>query len=329
MSYSILYNWQFLKSSEGITPVILIGDNNVTTRVWMGNHWGERRARDWSCLFNFIGVSEEKFMNEIMSMTGKAYQEHWVRNGKWVDDKALVKWAKKACETAADVEEIFKLNPFIYIHAYLSVWDKEDKNTHVQESFIKDSASLDEWIRSAKKMTDEQRAAGNTVYPIIKYSREDLKKCNGEKKTHPESVLVKSRHGYLTSYALDEEGKYIEKSSWSRNVHEAAKYSYDEASSFQRKSACQGLVNSRLIDVKAQDAPYDAVIMVTPRRVPSCQYFVRGVGTQQVYFTFQEEYAKHYRDMKSAAQTARKLNLKSREYTYIPCQVSATQDTGN
>ena len=86
MSYSILYNWQFLKSAEGITPVILIGDNNVTTRVWMGNHWGERRAREWSCLFNFIGVSEEKFMNEIMNMTGKAYQEHWVRNGKWVDE---------------------------------------------------------------------------------------------------------------------------------------------------------------------------------------------------------------------------------------------------
>ena len=157
MSYSILYNWQFLKSAEGITPVILIGDNNVTTRVWMGNHWGERRAREWSCLFNFIGVSEEKFMNEIMNMTGKAYQEHWVRNGKWVDDNALVKWAKKACETAADVEEIFKLNPFVYVHAYLSVWDKEDKNTHVQEAFIKDSASLDEWIRSARISASSSR----------------------------------------------------------------------------------------------------------------------------------------------------------------------------
>lgn len=322
MSYSILYNWQFLKSTEGITPVILIGDNNVTTRVWMGNHWGERRAREWSCLFNFIGVSEEKFMNEIMNMTGKAYQEHWVRNGKWVDDNALVKWAKKACETAADVEEIFKLNPFVYVHAYLSVWDKEDKNTHVQEAFIKDSASLDEWIRSAKKTTDEQRAAGNTVYPIIKYSREDLKKCNGEKKSHPESVLVKSRYGYLTSYALDKEGKFIEKSSWSRNVHEAAKYSFDEASSIQRKGVCQGLVNMRLIDVKAQDAPYDAVIKAVSKKSASLQYFVRSVGTHKVYFTFQEEYAKHYRDVRSAEQTAKKLNEKSSEYDYQAMQIT-------
>ena len=75
MSYSILYNWQFLKSAEGITPVILIGDNNVTTRVWMGNHWGERRARGWACLFNVAGVSEEKFMSEIKNMTGKELEK--------------------------------------------------------------------------------------------------------------------------------------------------------------------------------------------------------------------------------------------------------------
>ena len=321
MSYSILYNWQFLKSVEGITPVILIGDNNVTTRVWMGNHWGERRAREWSCLFNFIGVSEEKFMNEIMNMTGKAYQEHWVRNGKWVDDNALVKWAKKACETAADVEDVLKSNPLIYIRAYLSIWNKQDdKNLHMLEAYIHDTPELDSWIKDAKRVSEEQRSAGNIVYPIVRFSREDLKKCNGEKKSHPESVLVKSRYGYLTSYALDKEGKFIEKSSWSRNVHEAAKYSFEEASSIQRKGVCQGLVNMRLIDVKAQDAPYDAVIKAVSKKSASFQYFVRSVGTHKVYFTFQEEYAKRYRDMRSAEQTAKKLNEKSSEYDYQAMQ---------
>ena len=65
MSYSLMYNWQFLKSEEGITPVVLMGDNNVTTSTWMGNHWGEKRARSWYCIFGYLGVSEELFMDTL------------------------------------------------------------------------------------------------------------------------------------------------------------------------------------------------------------------------------------------------------------------------
>lgn len=128
MSYAILYNWQFIRSQEGLTPVILMGDNNLVENVWMGNHWGERCVRDWSCLFNLIGVSDEEFMSAIQRMTGKTYQEHWKRSGKWVDDKALINWAKNACKNATSIEEIKNENWNVSVDALLSVW-KENENS--------------------------------------------------------------------------------------------------------------------------------------------------------------------------------------------------------
>ena len=48
MSYTIMYDRQFLKTSRGIIPLALYGDNNVTERV--NGH--ERRERHWGVYAN-------------------------------------------------------------------------------------------------------------------------------------------------------------------------------------------------------------------------------------------------------------------------------------
>ena len=81
MSYEIMYNWQFLRSAEGLTPVVLMGSSNVTEASWSrANRRTERRARDWFCLFNMLGVTDDEFLAQIKSMTGGEYQEHWKQN---------------------------------------------------------------------------------------------------------------------------------------------------------------------------------------------------------------------------------------------------------
>lgn len=316
MSYSIMYNWQFLKSEEGLTPVVLMGDNNVTTSVWMGNHWGERRARDWSCLFNFIGVTEEEILAAIQNMTGKTYQEHWMHNGKWVDDKGIINWAKNACKKAATVEQVAQLNPYLSIKAYLSVWDKEDKNSSELEEHIHDTDELDAWLRKAKPLMATLRAGGCSVYPIIRYSTENLRRLVKQSDEHPDKVLLKCKYGYVTK--CEDGGSSMH---FSRNVKEALALDYDAAIQVQAK-ASRWNCPVRLISVKAQAEPYDAVIRATRRDSGyySCLYVSRA-GSRATYFVDDPRSAKKYRNMKTAEQSAKRLTDRSSRYNYEAVQM--------
>lgn len=171
MGYSILYNWQFIRSECGLTPVILMGDSENITLSWIGNHWGERRARNWGCLFDMIGVTDDEFMNAIQRLTGKTSQEHWQRSGKWVNDKGLINWAKNACKNAVSVEEIKDENWNIAIDAAISV---ENEHYKMLEQSINSTAELDEWIYKAKRLCVELQNTGNLVRPIIEFGREDI-----------------------------------------------------------------------------------------------------------------------------------------------------------
>lgn len=327
MSYAILYNWQFIRSQEGLTPVILMGDNNLTESVWMGNHWGERCVRDWSCLFNMIGVSDEEFMSAIQGMTGKTYQEHWKRSGKWVDDKALVNWAKNACKNAASIEEIKDENWNISIDALLSVW-KEHENSKMLEKSIDSTAALDEWICEVKKMSAELRNTGHAVYPIIKFGREDITRHSARAKHTPKKVVIKSSYGYLVDYEESEYDNSISSSHWRHVIKEAMVMDYDKAVELQKKFR-YSRTKVRLVSANAKDAPYDAVIRAVQRNdkdgLAAHFYYVSKVTGSATRFVSGISNAKRYRDMNSAAASAAKLTTRSQKYNYYAIQVFSLQ----
>ena len=321
MSYSIMYNWQFLKSEEGLTPVVLMGDNNVTTSVWMGNHWGERCARDWSCLFNFIGVTEEEFMSAIQSLTGKSYQEHWKHNGKWVDDKGIINWAKNACKKAASVEQVAQLNPYISIKAQLSVWSKEDKHSYMLDEYIHSTAELDGWLRSAKPTMAALRQEGSHVYPIISFSSEKLRRCSAMTDQHPDKVLMKCKYGYVSGY--DEESRTLH---FNRDIKKALIMDYDTAVRVQTKEFYRSEPALRLVSAKAQEEPYDAIIRVTRRGDSYSCYYVSRTGSRKTYFVGDPRSAKKYRNMKVAEQTAERLTARSEQYNYEAIQLFSLEE---
>lgn len=323
MSYAIMYNWQFLRSENGLTPVVLMGDNNVTTSVWMGNHWGERCVRDWSCLLNMIGVTDEAFMDAIHGMTGKSYQEHWKRSGKWVDDKGLVNWAKNACKNAATVETVKAENWGVSISAYLSVWD-EHKNTRMLEEDIADTASFDQWLQKAKTLMAEQKAAGNTVFPIVAFGREDITRHRACARHIPKTVVIKGEYGYLTEYEVSKYYDAIDSSNWRPSVKEALVFEYNEAVELQKKFM-HSRMKVRLIAATAKEAPYDAVIRAVPRNesngLSGNFYYVKSVSRAATRFVSGISSAKRYRDMKTASASAAKLMARSQKYDYYAIQV--------
>ena len=108
MSYTIMYDRQFLKTSRGIIPLALYGDNNVTERV--NGH--ERRERHWGVYANRkTEFTPDEYMSLIQSWCGSEFQEHFVSHGKWVDDKGIIAWAKNGIKNALTIEEIRKIVP--------------------------------------------------------------------------------------------------------------------------------------------------------------------------------------------------------------------------
>lgn len=323
MSYAILYNWQFIRSQEGLTPVILMGDNNLVENVWMGNHWGERCVRDWSCLFNLIGVSDEEFMSAIQRMTGKTYQEHWKRSGKWVDDKALINWAKNACKNATSIEEIKDENWNVSVDALLSVW-KENENSKMLEKSIDSTAALDEWIHEAKKVCAELRNTGHSVYPIIKYGREDITRHSARAKHTPEKVVVKSSYGYLVDYKESEYDNSISSSHWRTLIKEALVMEYDKAIELEKKFR-YSRTKVRLVSAEAKAAPYDAVIRAVRRDdqdgLAAHFYYVSKVTGSATRFVSSISSAKRYSNMSAATASAARLNARSQKYNYYAIQV--------
>lgn len=84
MSYTIMYGKQFIKTSRGIIPLALHGDNNVTEYV----RGREVRERHWSVYSNDkIEFTPDEYFAYLRSFCGNEYQEHFFANGKFVNDK--------------------------------------------------------------------------------------------------------------------------------------------------------------------------------------------------------------------------------------------------
>lgn len=84
MGYEIMYKKVFLKATDEMgvdlyTPVCFIGPNNVTQRHWTGNHYSERRCRDWTLMLNALALNKEGLYDKFahMMQPNRADCEMW------------------------------------------------------------------------------------------------------------------------------------------------------------------------------------------------------------------------------------------------------------
>ena len=125
MSYTIMYGKQFLKTSRGIIPLALHGDNNVTEYV----RGREMRERHWSVYANDkIEFTPDEYLDYLNTFCGNEYQEHFYANGKFVYDKGLITWAKNGIREALTIEEIRKVIPVQSVTCYILVGIKAPMN---------------------------------------------------------------------------------------------------------------------------------------------------------------------------------------------------------
>lgn len=170
MSYSIVYNKQFLKIDGKIIPLVLYGSNNCYESLPNGR---QRREREWYSLYfnggnEQIATTETEIMERIKSYCdGGEYQEHFIQNGKWVDDKGLIRFIQNGIKNAKTIEELKEDYFFRGMHGYFSAW-KEIDNIIESRVEINSSDDLRNFLKAAQNRLDS-RMESERIYICLKY----------------------------------------------------------------------------------------------------------------------------------------------------------------
>lgn len=303
-----LYDKQFIRSDKGITPAVMVGDNNV----WTGNGKYQRRARDWSVLGNNITVSEEQLLALAKSWTGGAYQEHWKQNGKWIDDAGLMRWMKNSIKSAASVEEIIIANAFNSIQCYLSVWIGDNHYDELR-TYVHSTKEFDLWTEQVNaRIAEIKSQKENHAFPIVKFTSEfDNEKLNHPRLTKavkPEKVIIKNKGKYLTEFTKDD-NRRVNSYSWESETKNAIEMSYDEAVAFVNDFG-RWSGRAQIVNATKKLLPYNAIIKINGMETGSgtCDdMFVKKSTRSRITLSHTEAGAYHYCDEKSAARALKSL----------------------
>jgi len=285
----IEYNRVFLKSGEGITPCILSGSNNCYETSFNGHM---RRERSWSCFQNMIGVSEETILETVKTWMG-GYQEHWMKNGKWVDDAGLIRWVKTGIRSAVSLESLLSANRMPYARFIVYTCTPEVYAKEILSAKCHTTAELDTWIREAKEVIQKRREAGRTAFPGLSGLPENLRK---PRVNTPTTAIVKKRNRYLVSHTDCQ-------TCWSQNITKAETILWEEAEGLLVQNA--QLHGARLVDAARKSAPNNAVI-----RFKTGLYagrYISGRSRSRIYLSGSSDGATRYADEKAANAAVKKL----------------------
>lgn len=292
MGYGIMYNSVFIKSNEGITPVVLYGESNVYDVVTHGQR--ARRFRSWSCFQGLIGSSVDELMKTAAFLVEKnPCQEHWKANGKWVDDAGIVQWIQNGVKRAATLENILNHNGHPNVTCFVSCWD--NGNYYRREMYIiSTTEELDAWIHCAREVMQDAEQNRYSAQPVIEFLTENVKKPRAIRPDENKIVLIKKNGVYLSKINNDS-------LMWDRRIKNAMNFTQKQAMEIIAKYLQTGM--AILVDAKNQRYPYDTIIAV--RDTLGGISYVVAASVCAVKTSDSIENAKRYRD-KTAAEEALK-----------------------
>lgn len=300
MSYTIMYGRQFIKTTRGIIPLALFGDNNVTVFI----NGREVRERHWSpYVKGRVELTPEQYMSQIQDWCGSVYQEHFMMNGRWVNDAELIAWAKNGIKNALTIEEIRDFCPTQKLSAslYMGVKDSFDSKNELAQTLLTTEA-LERWIDRAYARMDELK--DQMRYIVIDLSflgREPLRIL---KKPEPKGeVLLLERNGYITDIA---DNSYC----CSKDISQALVFESAERGRELLRQA--GFVVRNLKFVKAENKfkPRDFMIRVSTKTHAGENYITK-VSRSKLHFTSRQEYAKRFASEKEADRYIEKLRQRA------------------
>lgn len=266
MSYTIMYGKQFIKTTRGIIPMALYGSNNCTEFV----KGREVREKHWGVYAN--GQTEfrpEEYIKFLEGFCGGSYQEHFMKNSKWVDDKALIRWAKNGIKNAMTLEEILEYNPWqeLSCRIYISYENR------TEPVVCKITQELETWLDSAYKQIEKIKATSKDEPFVVLWfnGREKLRAPVKEKEPQGRVIARLKGHGYIT---------YVNDNSYShsRDVSQAQVFeNIEQARAAFEKLHFHLCGKLQFVDANKKNECRDFCIMVQTKTCSSGLYLQKRV----------------------------------------------------
>ena len=292
MSYTILYDTQFIKTSTGILPLVLMGESNVYEST-KGN---AARSRHWSVLDNMLDVTADEFLAKVAGWDADALP--WKRNGKFMTPKSLMRWAETSCKNAATLEEFRVFNAGSGgLDCGVVRYPKEvgAKPEFALDAYVISTAMLDEWLAKYRAYVDQYTAAGDTVLPRISFLGDNIKHV----KPLPDKVIFRKRSWYLIADIDDSAGEFV----WKKDIRLAKQFERNDAFELQRRY--MHLQGSKVSIIPAPTSPYNCVLQFTGGAYAGS--FISKVSPKNIRTTQFPGWAKHYANEAAAMKAKKKL----------------------
>ena len=312
MSYTIMYGKQFLKTSRGIIPLALHGDNNVTEYV----RGREVRERHWSVYANDkIEFAPDEYLAYLQSFCGDEYREHFYANGKFVNDKGLIAWAKNGIREALTIEEIRKVIPVQSVTCYILVGIKDSYESRTEKwRYCNTTKELENWLDMAyARVQDLKPVSRYAVICLALYGREPL--CIAARREPEGKVILRvgadryvselSPHGYALSPDITQALVFDSPADARNAIARSGQY-------LPRKF--------RFISAGAQPCikPYrvKAFFPAFPQGI-----YIKRLGKYSLRFCHEEAYALKFASAKQAQEYIDKLGDRFKDISYIVVQL--------
>lgn len=169
MSYTIIYDLQFVRTSRGVTPIVLGGPSNVTTGY--GKH--EHRVRSWDIWSSdMLDVSDKELIGSIeRKVEGYAADyQLYKRGGKWITPEKLIKTFRRGCNNAASIEDIHQADSTGFMACSVKHYKDESLSTAVHlAQDVKTTAEFESWIDAARLKFAELKEQGLDPWFSIRF----------------------------------------------------------------------------------------------------------------------------------------------------------------
>ena len=204
MSYEIVYAREFIKTNDGrIVPLVLSGSNNCWDTTFRG-HW--RRERSWFPIFLRSGenpaLTPEELMTKIKGYIPSGYNQHFVRNGKWVDDDSFVRFFENGIKKAKTLEELNdELLYKQHLEGMVYYYDEGSEVTTLHKVDIYETAELEMFLEKADELIKEYSSKVK-LQIHIGFSQDDILKRKIKPRVKKERLkefyAIVTDYGYLS-----------------------------------------------------------------------------------------------------------------------------------
>lgn len=213
MSYEILYDRKFIRTTRGIIPMILSGSNNCTEFTYSGSGRSyERRERHWWAYIprgmEIADHPENAYLIEMSRLTSSEGEPHemFMSHGKWLMSNQWRKWFQNGCKSALSIEEYLKQNRHQSFYCEIRAYKTGSAYSEsVDGAYVRSTAELEVWLDNANRkvmeLNEQFSSDGGSAYICLSFSINEP--LNAVRLATEGAVVAKNNACFVKEYITD------------------------------------------------------------------------------------------------------------------------------